>query len=249
MYSYAEALDLLKESSAKHQDEGGYEVQTPLKGLGLSLGGEIAGTAAALPVLALHHHRAKNNPHKLGSGLSREMHDVKKTMRELYPHMGDVGVRSTEELTGTPAMMQRIADHYNPGSHKIMVASKSPEILAHELGHASGRNSILQRLATNKGLKNGGTIAGLGLLGHEDTRDYAAPVYAASRLPLLMEEGRASMRALKALHKLKGGKGISSGLKTLLPAFATYAAPAVAGTAGIHYAANHLGHKGSKHER
>lgn len=236
MYTYREACSFLKEARDRSANQD-FDRDTALKGLGYSVGGVAAGSLAAIPVAYSHHQQAVKNPYRAGEALSPEMGEITQSMRKLYPSIKDTAIESTESMAA-PKFVQRIANSYFPSIDTTFVASKNPSVLAHELGHASGRGSLLQRIGLNKRVRTGGTLGSFAMLGNEDTRDYAAPAYAASRLPLLMEEGRASVRALKGLHAVKGRQGVMQGLKTLLPAFATYAAPAAAGTAGIAYAAH-----------
>ena len=128
--------------------------------------------------------------------------------------------------------------HYIPGEFdpsgkpSIYTSKKTPAaVLAHEMGHASGRSVPLPLIAGGKAL------GGLGILGsalampHLDPEGTAAKTipYAAAGMwaPVLAEEARASARAMKALP---AGMRLR-GLLGLLPAFMTYA-----GGAGAAYA-------------
>ena len=164
--------------------------------------------------------------------------------KELKKMMDDEGIDFVTQ--------KDIPAHYNPSRRRIAIDPKDRiSTLAHEIGHATGRNSILRQIKSGKlqGLNLYGASKLFGLYGmfplvaggvamgdtsfkksKEDevkqlTKGQIA-LGAGSSLyaPVLAEEARASKRALQMMHKIQGFKGVRKGLGNLLPAFGTYAA-------------------------
>lgn len=104
--------------------------------------------------------------------------------------------------------------------------SAPPGIVAHEMGHASGR-PLIPHIGTSILGRAGKILAPLATLGLAVSPDSpAAPVMkygpAVLLAPEIMEEGRASLRALRALHSIGGKGAVGRGLLSLIPAFGTY---------------------------
>jgi hypothetical protein len=131
-----------------------------------------------------------------------------------------------------------------------------PSILAHEMGHASGvgrhLKSYIQPIQHLYRMGHGAAVVATAIGGQrwamkgktEKERDerlkklqIGSAAGGAAALPLLAEEGRASLRAVNLGRKLgKGGEYA----RHLLPAFGTYAAIPVGLTAGSLYGLHKL---------
>lgn len=121
--------------------------------------------------------------------------------------------------------------------HHITTPTKhSPELLAHELGHASLRSTPLKHRLWQFGRH----LPFAGLLGsvymssndpNSTAAKWAPAAYMASWAPTLAEEGLASYRGLKALPKVQPGH-----LKSLARGFSGYGVAAALPTLGLHIA-------------
>ena len=122
----------------------------------------------------------------------------------------------------------------------------SPSVMAHEMGHvADARKAGPRALKITSALapRGLGTLAALGMAasGNETAADMSPYVAGASFVPQLAEELNANVRASKYLRDLRTHTPDMSvsrirSLKTLLPAFGTYALGAampVAASAGL----------------
>lgn len=118
---------------------------------------------------------------------------------------------------------------FDPGNKTIIGITDSPEIMAHELGHAKnfkdvehvfgklGKNIHTGLYAGSKGLTLMGGIAAplASILGaDDDTVKTIGVAGAASSTPMMLEELIASVRGAKALGK--AGKGMGSKLKAFI---------------------------------
>ena len=145
------------------------------------------------------------------------------------------------------AVDKALQSGFDPIRKKVLVPYRkvSPGILAHELGHASGKRMFggtkLQMLSRGVG-KLGAGLATLGQI-YTDPESTATKILqygpGVAMLPALGEELRASFRGLKGLKRLGGKGAMLRGLLSTVPAFATYAAtaatPLLAGKAIHHY--------------
>lgn len=172
----------------------------------------------------------------LGKGqLTGDMKRVLKDMQKKYPNLQGIEIKSTNKLPRSlrdnnlyvfdkvhKAILPYLAKHnLKPGT--VYLSKKNAPILAHELGHAAGERKKAYSFARSIPLAPLlGATAGTIALGDEDRRDYAPYIVAAGQMPLLLEEAKASARALQAMARTRGGKGVADGLKVLVPAFATY---------------------------
>lgn len=143
--------------------------------------------------------------------------------------------------TGRP--MPGMGPAYNPMDHTVH-ANRTGYAYAHELGHATSRISprkhrkarITHALLT-AGLNNLapmlniGTTAGSRVSDNETAQKVLGAVDTATQAATavnLAEEAQASIRALRAIHKLKGRAAALQAARILGPAFGTYL-----GTAGV----------------
>lgn len=134
------------------------------------------------------------------------------------------------------------------GNKRPYVHAKSPDVAMHEYGHANNFNKY-RKAAGSKGLKakvimhslSQRSALGLGGLAgayaatsdNKKARDIAPYAVAASTVPMLAEEARATLSPAKHLLKTRGAKVAKSFLKKMAPAYGTYVAAAgtAAGTA------------------
>ena len=151
---------------------------------------------------------------------------------------------------GTNVQTNNTAPHdlfsaYHPDINTIRHA-KNPRrgVFAHEMGHASGLNSktMRGRLTTGMYRSSLGMAAGMAasplMALHNNKYTEAAAPYAgaAAMSPILYEEGRASLNALKNIKHLHGNKAMLRSVPGLLGAFGTYASlPLVSGLMTKHY--------------
>lgn len=177
-------------------------------------------------------------------GLFRGGHALERALTPVDSHLGHGlaeplrGAMNASKDLSLGTVPTFAGSHYNPSARAVNVShSSAPSVLAHELGHATGKNIPWGLYAASKGLGGIGAIGamiGQAFTDSGSTADNAityAP--AAISLPFLAEEARASMRGLRGLHRV-GGKGMAlRGLLSLLPAFGTYAlsagAPIISG--------------------
>lgn len=122
--------------------------------------------------------------------------------------------------------------------------------IAHEMGHASGKAipTKLRELAGKAALPVLAVAVGSQLYDPDSTAArlaVAAPAIA--MLPELAEEGRASLRAMKALKAIGKNKGA---LKLLLPAFGSYAMKGIGATLALEGTRRLLSHfKKESHDK
>jgi len=157
-----------------------------------------------------------------------------------------------------------------PGAPRVPTAFIGPRsanaVVAHELGHLSGRSpisvfdeSISAALPGRQATVARGRLPGIvaAALSNHYSRKVAPAIFGASLLldpestvakaapyaafgvglPVLWEEGRATMRAMKGLKAI--GRSRLKGLARLLPGFASYAAIPVGSAVGSELARRH----------
>jgi hypothetical protein len=156
--------------------------------------------------------------------------------------------------SGTSSYDNDLTAHYHPpginGYKRPNVHAKSPTTALHEYGHAHSFNRARKAFGrTGTKLHYGSIIAsqkltvGIGGLAgayaatsdNDKARKYAPAAVAASTVPLLVEEARASLSPAKHLWKTRGRKVAGEFLKKMAPAYGTYLAAAgtAVGTASI----------------
>ena len=140
----------------------------------------------------------------------------------------------------------RVFNNRSRGGGVVHASPKGHEgILAHEVGHAIdfhrkglGRSkSVKPRLVMRAAGPLAG-IAGAGLLGSsedERVRKYAPVAASAGFLPALSQEARATYYGTKELARQRGKKRALRSLARTLPAFGSYAAPAIGAGALTHF--------------
>lgn len=165
----------------------------------------------------------------------------KLTMQEADQLRRMMGADGRLKETGRP--MPGMGPAYNPMDHTVH-ANRTGYAYAHELGHATSRISprkhrkarITHALLT-AGLNNLapmlniGTTAGSRVSDNETAQKVLGAVDTATQAATavnLAEEAQASIRALRAIHKLKGRAAALQAARILGPAFGTYL-----GTAGV----------------
>lgn len=154
----------------------------------------------------------------IGKELNKKPDEV--WSRVFADELGKIGVKR-EKSYHMPA--------FHPGKKTIIGISDSPEIMAHELGHAknfsdverifgkTGKNIHTGLYLGSKGLNLLGSIAApiASMLGaDDDTVKTIGVAGAASSAPMMLEELIASTRGAKALGK--AGKGMGSKLKAFI---------------------------------
>ena len=138
--------------------------------------------------------------------------------------------------TAIEKKLQKFLQKFNPDiePNHILISDSvkhNPYVLAHELGHAKNvkRNTLPSRLYSPSGMI--GALSFFGGLGTASLVDdeYISPVLqgtsgvvAASKIPLLLEEASASIKAHKLLKKLDPSITKMKSLKSLGPAYMTY---------------------------
>lgn len=135
--------------------------------------------------------------------------------------------------------------HFDPLARVVRGSPTGPaSILAHEFGHASGRPLLpVKYTAPVANIARGlGFLSLLGQLGAAPDSPAASALQygpAALMAPHLIEEGRASLRAMRALKQIAGTKAALRGLASLIPGWGSYAAaaalPIVGGELIEHY--------------
>lgn len=127
--------------------------------------------------------------------------------------------------------------HYNPFDDTVY-ADKSGYIYAHELGHATSRLAprkhrglrlghayLTAGLSNLSPLINMGTTLGRRSSDNETTQKVLGAVETATQAATaanLAEEAQASIRALRAINKLKGRAAALQAARIYVPAFGTY---------------------------
>ena len=139
-----------------------------------------------------------------------------------------------------------LGSHFNPETKSVHVPKETvPKgILAHELGHASGKVFLGKNVQGVSRLLGGSLGVPISLIAQmytdPDSTATKAFRYAPGAImaPALIEEIRASAKGLRGLSRV-GGKGAAlKGLLSTLPGFASYAAMAAApiyGGKAIHH--------------
>lgn len=151
---------------------------------------------------------------------TKEKKRLAKLLRKHMELPKDVSVR-----TDLPSNLQ---SHYHPFLNEIRTGKKPiPSVLAHEMGHASGKPFVPFGASIPLG-RLGSLLSIPALLGQAYTDPESTTTKAlqygpgALQVPMLLEEGRASARALRGLYRAAGAKTALKGLLSLLPAYATY---------------------------
>lgn len=165
-----------------------------------------------------------------------------------------------KKQTKSPSTRYFLTDHpaksYFSPKEDAVVSGKNKAIMAHEFGHVDAYKNKYPKVLGKKLTKLvrplatfGPTAVALGIGGtvasrsDKDTktdkflRENAGAITAASSVPLLADEAYASIKGTKMLKKLEPGYSKAKALKTLLPAFGTYALGAVPAIAFAHYQA------------
>lgn len=214
-----------------------------------------------------------------GSDKAKELED---TSKDVIKHFKQKGVDVSDVDLGTQPTQSR----FNPITNKTYSSKYTPDILAHELGHADNARKFQKTLGRKGGkafqiaglpLQNvvaGGQdlgpigrtpVMGLAALplmsdkvtdklrgGKKDSarnkavdfiQDHPEAVAAGAVSPLLIEEGRASKKALDAIKKVKPER-YGRSAKRLGSAFGTYA-----GFAALPVGAAYLYGKTKKHHK
>lgn len=174
----------------------------------------IAPTIGSLPAVPL----ALFSQLALGKELNKKPDEA--WSRVFADELDKIGVKR-EKSYSMPA--------FHPGRKAIIGTTDSPEIMAHELGHAknfsnverlfgkTGKNIHTGLYLGSKGLNFlGGMVAPLASMfgADDDTVKTIGVAGAASSTPMLLEELVASIRGAKALGK--AGKGMGSKLKAFV---------------------------------
>jgi len=127
-----------------------------------------------------------------------------------------------------PSSVESDAAHYDFRGPHIVADLKDPEIVAHELGHATASSNLgkfhdyglpATTITSALGMPLGG-IYGYNQDPSEHNPLAVAGVSAAMRTPQLLSEAHASLEGLRKLHPHGYDKGTAA--STLLPAFGTY---------------------------
>jgi len=214
----------------------GSEVDNELKGLHAGLGVASGTGVASLGAVAGGH------------ALERKLTDAAERSRLVGALKKNMPLRKGVTIhTDAPSFL---LSRFDPSEKRISVSSKpTPSVLAHEMGHASGK-----RMAGGNVLQMGSRITGkygvpVSLIAQAftdpDSTTTKALQYGPSiaMIPMLAEELRASTRAAIALKRLGGKGAMLRGLLSLVPAFGTYAAtassPLWGGKIVQHYANPH----------
>jgi hypothetical protein len=258
--------ELMKISSARDSSDTskpgmGKIPSSILTGLGANLGGGIA-TQAVAPSLM--------SSIGTGSGAPMTLKDVVRLKRNLSPQtavsnvdsvMGAVYIpkggmlpkfmRPVEEaMYGTRGVRSRgVREGFLRGTANATL-KHSPEFLAHELGHASLRDpsrtgALLRGVIRTRGIGPLAGIVGGSAMAAQDpesTTAKLAPVATGlGSAPMLLDEGLASYRGLKAIKDLgKHSPEVLAKMRgNLMKAFGAYGAMA-AGTTGAMLAINKL---------
>jgi hypothetical protein len=140
-----------------------------------------------------------------------------------------------KDITHSKSAPTSMAAHYNPKWREVITAPKTPAgIVGHEFGHA--RSKTIRGALRGPNIGALGALAALPVLHNIDPESTAAKVLPAAtvvpHLPRLLEEGRASARAYRALRRLGHGR---SSLLSMLPAFGTYLAGAATPAAALEW--------------
>jgi hypothetical protein len=119
-----------------------------------------------------------------------------------------------------------LVPHYDPFSHTVRLSpifKNPPEVIAHELGHASAgtlRRALLFNLPIAKSLQIAAPFIALVEDPDSNLSKYAPTIAAAGTVPVLAEEAIASIKGYKALKQL--GKIPPGAVGRLSKAFGTY---------------------------
>lgn len=134
-----------------------------------------------------------------------------------------------------PSNVETSAPHFDFRGPHIVADLKDPEIVAHELGHATASSTLGKGL--NYGLPLSRLVSGLGVpIGgiygyNQDPSEHnpyaVAGASAAMQAPVLLSEAHASLEGLRKLHPHGYDKGTAASV--LLPAFGTYLGGAAVG--------------------
>lgn len=175
------------------------------------------------------------------------------TEQELSALRKNMGVPSSVRVEKIPWERCRVGPHYDFQTHTVYTDNPRSYSTAHEFGHASGPFTTFRRLRGPymKGYRMGisslsGLMAGMNAANQEqlllDNEEGGVGSKILSGLDMaskagtgvmLAEEGQATARALRAIHKIQGKAGLLRGAKIFLPAYATYLAKAL----GHHFIA------------
>lgn len=205
--------------AAKKEKDGDKNERGGLKTVGKAVGGLVGGTAVghglgvgAMGLDQLVKGKKAPSPHQIASEMKQKINFLLKG-----PAAAGLGLRNGKPVT---VMYSQPSD--------------SEAVRAHEIGHLKnhkvvGRKAIAfsrQHLGTLMGLT--GPAAGLYSAVADDPSYIPAAVHLGLSSPTLLDEGLASLRAYR---HMVGKYGLGTGsLRSLalLPAFASYAAPALA---------------------
>lgn len=144
---------------------------------------------------------------------------------------------------GRLKIKQGVINHYDPFTKEIRLRNfNSVPVLAHELGHVADFkkfNKLKYHLRTKTPIV--GLLGAKGLLfsTDKDAAKYAPAVYFAGHLPVLYQEGKASVIGRKAIKDFFGSAKARSANKHLAYAFLSYLVKGLLPAAGL-YAANKI---------
>lgn len=127
-------------------------------------------------------------------------------------------------------LSERFPNVFGYGYHfpEIWAESKNIPAIAHEMGHTI-RSPISAVSMASPAIRAVTLLGGLGaaLSESERAQELAPYIAGAGTVPTLLEEGRASAHAIRAIRRAEGTKAALSAAGRLAPAFGTYAAGAI----------------------
>ena len=191
--------------------------------------------------------RAKIKAHGKHSVFTAD--EVKKRSRDLYEALSDFGPFYLSGAQTSASDRKILKDKLGTDSFIYMGKNKSPTILLHELGHATGagrkfrdRFEVLNKLTKKHKYyapyASMGQFLHTGLAKDEKALDRASKlnkakllISAGLELPELIEEGRANIRAVGLGKKL----GVPANKKQLAASFGTYLGSSLGRTAIPYY--------------
>lgn len=144
------------------------------------------------------------------------------------------------KVSVAPQIVPAPTTYHLPDGRTIVAGNGTDIATMHEMGHATGSRIIPKKVSgLTRGLAlrlRAPGIVGAAALGATDdpnegmsgTAKALTGGHGVMYAPTLLEEGRASKRALQALYRLEGLRGVGRGALPLATAFGTYATAAAA---------------------
>lgn len=153
------------------------------------------------------------------------LEDMRITLARDMPILGGPGaafgpdIRRIEEAVARQDLAEAIRGLM---SRHVTSTTTSPTVLLHELGHGTGiGKSLLYRAATSLA-DSSAPLVGIGLLANKEHREQAPLAAAALSAPTILEEMRASGRALSHMARQKGMGYAAKESIPMLAALGTY---------------------------